>query len=207
MFRITKTRTLGVLTAALGAFALLAGTASAKIFTFGSSFTNPPANSGNTCAEDGVSGPSATCTHVASLYPGTSGRAQSPANGTIVAVQLLPSGPMTMVVKVVNVRNLSSNEHHGQAQATAKSGTIHVPGPTADEQSIGDIPIETFFVQLPVKKGQELAIDTNSNTAEYCANGTPGQLLFDPVLQIGKPFRGSQGVDSCLMLVRAVVEN
>jgi hypothetical protein len=207
MSYITKARALGVLTAALGAFAMLAGTASAKIFMFGSSLDHQPANAGSTCAQDGVSGPSATCTHVGSFYPGFSGHAQSPATGTIVAVQLLPMGPMTMVVKVVNVRNLSSNEHHGQAQATAKSGTIHVPGPTADEQSIGDIPIETFFVQLPVKKGQEIAIDTKSNTAEYCADGTPGQLLFDPVLQIGKPFRGSQGVDGCLMLVRAIVEN
>jgi hypothetical protein len=207
MSHVTKAKSLCALMAALGAFALFAGSASAKIFMFGSSFSNPPANAGSTCAQDGVSGPSATCTHVGSFYPGNSGHAQSPASGTIVAVQLTPSAPMSMVVKVVNVRNLSSNEHHGQAQATAKSGTIHVPGPTTNQLEDSEIPIETFFVQLPVKKGQEIAIDTKSNTAEYCADGTPGQLLFDPVLQIGKPFRGSQGVDGCLMLVRAVVEN
>ena len=58
-----------------------------------------------------------------------------------------------------------------------------------------------------VKKGQELAIDTTSNTAEYCADGTPGQLLFDPVLKQGQSFRNNAGVDGCLMLVRAEVEN
>jgi hypothetical protein len=207
MTGITKARLATACVAALGAFALFAASASASITWFGSSLDHSPANAGSTCAQDGVSGPSATCTHVGSFYPGFSGRATSPANGTIVAVQLLPQGPMTMVVKVVNVKGLSSNEKHVQAQATAKSGTIHVPGPTTNELEDSEIPVETFFVQLKVKKGQEIAIDTKSNTAEYCSDGTPGQTLFDPVLQIGKPFRSNQGVDGCLMLVKAIVEN
>jgi hypothetical protein len=207
MSSITKAKLPAALAATLGAFALFAASASASITWFGSSLDHSPANAGSTCAQDGVSGPSTTCTHVGSDYPGFSGRAQSPANGTIVAVQLLPQGPMTMVVKVVNVRNVSSNFKHVQAQAVEKSQTIHVPGPTTNELEDSEIPVETFFVELKVKKGQELAIDTKSNTAEYCSDSTPGQTLFDSVLQIGKPFRSNQGVDGCLMLVRAIVEN
>jgi hypothetical protein len=56
---------------------------------------------------------------------------------------------------------------------------------------------------MAVRKGQELAVNTTSNTAEYCSDGTPGQLLFDPVL--GATFSSSAGVDGCLMLVQAVV--
>ncbi len=56
-----------------------------------------------------------------------------------------------------------------------------------------------------LKKGQEIAIDTNRNTAEYCSDGTPGQLLFGPVL--GSQFRSSGSVDDCLMLVQAVVKH
>ena len=100
-----------------------------------------------------------------------------------------------------------SNHHKGQAQAVSTGKTIKVPGPTADEMSLSDDPVETFFVQMKVKKGQELAIDTTSNTAEYCADGTPGQLLLDPVLKQGQSFRNNAGVDGCLMLVRAEVEN
>ena len=59
---------------------------------------------------------------------------------------------------------------------------------------------------MKVRKGQEIAIDTTSNTAEYCTDGTPGQLLFDPILGLGQGFRTNQGVDHCLMLVRAIVK-
>ena len=47
----------------------------------------------------------------------------------------------------------------------------------------GIYPVVTVKVSLKVKKGQEIAIDTASNTAEYCSDGTPGQLLYDPVLR------------------------
>jgi hypothetical protein len=40
----------------------------------------------------------------------------------------------------------------------------------------GVYPVVTVKVSLKVKKGQEIAIDTDSNTAEYCSDGTPGQL-------------------------------
>jgi hypothetical protein len=206
MLGITRSsRSVTVLAVAFGAIALAPAAASASITYFGSNLNHTPANSGSTCAEDGVMGAS-LCTHVGSFYPGNSGRAQSPVNGTIVAIQTLPAGPMTMTVKLVNVRHLAADHKSAQAAAVAKSKTIDVPGPTADEISIGDIPIETFFVQMKVKKGQELAIDTTSNTAEYCSDGTPGQLLYDPVLSLGHAFRPSQGVDGCLMLIRAVVE-
>ena len=73
--------------------------------------------------------------------------------------------------------------------------------------SNGNSLVESFNVHLKVQKGDELAVDTTSNTAEYCADGTPGQLLFDPILAIGHGFRSAGGVDGCLMLVQAVVKH
>jgi hypothetical protein len=109
-----------------------------------------------------------------------------------------------MVFKVVQVRNVSSNHKHGQAKAIAKSRTIQVQGKT---DSDGNSLIESFNVSLKVQKGDEIAVDTTSNTAEYCADGTPGQLLFDPILAIGHGFRSAGGVDGCLMLVQAEVKH
>jgi hypothetical protein len=196
----------GVL-AAIGAIALVPAAASASTSTFGSSLDHTPANAGSSCSDDGVGSPGDVCTHVGSFYPGFSGHAQAKTSGTIIQLKLLPEGPMTFTAKVVNVRHLTADHHSGQAQATATSRLIHVPGPTQAQIDNSDFPVEKFTVSLKVKKGQEIAIDTASNTAEYCADGTPGQLLFDPILSIGHPFRASNGVDGCLMLVQAVVKH
>jgi hypothetical protein len=200
--RITRrSRFASALVVASSAVALLPAAALAHTTHFGSSLNHSPANAGSTCAQDGVSGP-ALCTHVGSFYPGFSGRAASPVTGTITKIRLLAQGPTKMVFKVVQVRNVSSNHKHGQAKAIVKSRSVDVLGATDIN---GNSLIESFNVHLKVKKGQELAVDTTSNTAEYCSDSTPGQLLFDPILKLGQNFRSSGGVDGCLMLVQAVV--
>lgn len=55
-----------------------------------------------------------------------------------------------------------------------RSGRMETALPACSCASI--YPVEKFSVSIKVKKGQELAIDTASNTAEYCSDGTPGQL-------------------------------
>jgi hypothetical protein len=201
---ISRSRWVATLVVVASALAIVPAAASASTTTFGSSLNHSPANAGNTCAQDGVVNGPALCTHVGSFYPGTSGRARSPVSGTITKIRLLAEGPTTLVVKVVQVRNVSSDHMHGQAKAIAKSRTLHVQG-TMDAN--GNALVESFNVQLKVQKGDELAVDTTSNTAEYCADGTPGQLLFDPILSIGHGFRSAAGVDGCLMLVQAVVKH
>jgi hypothetical protein len=198
-----RSRTLSALVVTAG-FALAPATAVANTW-FGSRLNHVPGNAGSTCSQDGVGQPGDVCTHVGSDYPGTSGRARSPVTGTIIALKVDPEGPMTFRAEVVNVRGLSSQLTSGQAQATARSRQISLPGPTPAEQANQDFPINTVFVHLKVKKGQEIAINTTSNTAEICSDSTPGQLLFDPALSLGGVFEQSAGVDACLMLIQAVV--
>jgi hypothetical protein len=59
-------------------------------------------------------------------------------------------------------------------------------------------------LRLTHRNGGQPDARTKSNTAEYCSDGTPGQLLFDP--PVGSSFTSSKGVDGCLMLIQAVVE-
>ena len=204
--RLTRLRFIPALVAVLGTAALIPAGASAATTWFGSSLDHDPANAGSTCAENGVNGP-ALCTHVGSFYPGFSGRAQATVNGTITAFKLRAQGPTTMTFRLVKVRHVSSDHHSGQAKTIVKGPTVRVHGPSQSDLDNGIYPIETFHVHLKVQKGEEIAIDTTSNTAEYCADGTPGQLLFDPHLGLGQNFRSSNGVDGCLMLVQAVVKH
>lgn len=200
---IRRNRLATTVAAAATAMALVPAGASAATTWFGSSLNHDPANAGSTCADNGLS--SSLCTHVGSYYPGTSGRAQAPVTGTITSIRVLAQGPMTMRVKVVQVRHVSADHRSGQASALAHSRMIQVQGPSQTDLDNGTYSVESFPVHLKVKKGQEIAIDTNSNTAEYCSDGTPGQLLFGPTL--GSQFRSSDGVDDCLMLVQAVVKH
>jgi hypothetical protein len=201
---ISRKRLVPTLAAAATALAMIPAGASAATTWFGSSLNHEPANAGNTCADNGLTA-FPMCTHVGSYYPGTSGRAQAPASGTITAIRVLAQGPMTMRVKVVQVRHVSSDHRSGQAKAVAHSRMIQVQGPSQTDLDNGTYTVESFPVHLKVQKGQEIAIDTNSNTAEYCSDGTPGQLLFGPTL--GSQFQSSNGVDDCLMLVQAVVKH
>jgi hypothetical protein len=201
-----RSRLIGGLTAAISAIAIVPAAASASTTWFGSSLNNDPANGGQTCSDLGLN-TMGECTHVGSDYPGFSGRAQSPVSGTITALKLRPAGPMTFTFQVVKVRNLSPDFQSGQAKSVQRSRQITVQGPTQDQLNNGVYPTIKIPVHLTVKRGQYLAIDTASNTAEYCSDGTPGQLLFDPTLSPGQGFQSSAGVDTCLMLMQAVVKH
>ena len=190
------------LAAAATAVAMVPAAASATTW-FGSSLNHDPANAGASCvADDSV--PAPPCTHVGSFYPGTSGRVKAPFDGTVTTFKVRAQGPTTLNFHLVKVRNLSADEQSGQAKVDATSRTIQVQGPSSTDMDNGVYPVETFHVHLKVHRGDEVAVDTNNNTAEYCSNGTPGQLTFNPPLQAGAGFRACTGVDDCLLLVQAV---
>jgi hypothetical protein len=200
----TRRRFVSTLVAAASVLAIAPGIAAASTTWFGSSLDHMPANGGNSCADFGVQ--ASMCTHVGSDYPGFSGRAKAPASGTITALKLIPAAPMTFTFEVVKT-NIASDFQSGRAEAVQRSRQITVPGPTQDQMANEDYPTVTVPVHLTVKKGQELAINTASNTADYCSDGTPGQLLFSPLLAPGHGFENSSGVDDCLMLLQAVIHH
>jgi hypothetical protein len=195
-------RLVGGLIAAAAGLALVPAGASATAW-FGSSLNHDPANAGASCSQDD-SLPSPLCTHAGSYYPGTSGRVKAPFDGTIVAFRVRAEGPTTLAFRLVRVRNLSQDFTAGQARAVATGPTVQVQGPSSDQLDNGQYPVETFPVHLRVHKGDQVAVDTTNNTAEYCSDGTPGQLTFTPSLSAGSGFSSATGVDDCLLLVQAV---
>ena len=110
-------------------------------------------------------------------------------------IKLRAEGPSTLKLLIVKVRHVSANHKSGQAELVERGPTLHATGSGS---------VEKFPVHLSVSKGEELAVTTSSNTAEYCSDGTPGQLLFAP--PVGSSFSSSKGVDGCLMLIQAVVK-
>jgi len=202
-----KPRLITGLVASMAALAMIPAAASAATTPFGSSLNHEPANAGSSCDQNNLDNPP-LCTHIGSLYPGFSGHAQAPVSGTIVKVRVRAAGPMTLKFKVVQVRNVSADHTHGQAKVVATSRTLNFNGPSQTDQDNGNFPVESRNVNIKVQRGQELAIDTSNNQAEYCSDGTPGQLtFFNPILSAGGGFRSAQGVDDCLLLVQAVIKH
>jgi hypothetical protein len=202
-----RSRCVSAVAAALTAAALIPAGASAATSTFGSSLNHEPANAGSSCDQSNLDS-KVFCTHVGSFYPGTSGRVKAPNNGTIVKLRVRAEGPMSLKFKDVSVRNLSPDHRHGQVKVNAVSRTLHANGPTQTQLDNGISPIESFNVHIKVQRGDEVAIDTNNNQAEYCSDGTPGQLtVFNPILSLGDGFRSAQGVDHCLLLVQALIRH
>jgi hypothetical protein len=206
------TRGIGTaLAIAAGATLLVPGGAFAKSQTFGSSLVNEPANTGNqrVCAP----APGAPCTRVG-FYEGNAGLTKSPVDGTITKFRVRSAAPGQMTFKTVRVRNVNLNAGTGQARAVAVGPTVNVAGPQVDAN--GDFlnpdnpyPIQTFRAKVKVKKGDVIAIDSTTTDALYCANGDPGQLLFQPVLKVSKTFRSTTNLDDsndCSLLVQAVVK-
>jgi hypothetical protein len=211
MSRITnisrRSRFISAIAAGITAVAMIPAGASAATTWFGSSLNHDPANAGTSCDQNNLDNPP-FCTHVGSFYPGFSGRAKASVNGTIVRIKVRAEGPMTMKFKLVKVRNLSSDETSGQVKVVAVGPTLHIQGPSQTDLDNGVYPTESFPVHIRVRKGTELAIDTSNNQAEYCSDGTPGQLtFFNPILSLGNGFQTSQGVDNCLLLVQAVIRH
>jgi hypothetical protein len=199
-----RSRTISAIAAALTAAALIPAGASAATSTFGSSLNHEPANAGSSCDQNNLDS-NPLCTHVGSFYPGTSGHVKAASNGLITKIKVRAQGPMSFRFRLVQVRHLSSDHKSGQVKVITQSRQLNANGPSQTQSDDGISPIESFKVHIKVHKGDEVAIDTSKNTAEYCSNGTPGQLtFFSPDLAVGSGFHQSQGVDDCLLLVQAV---
>lgn len=206
MFRTARrSRLTAAAATAVAAVALIPAGASAATTSFGSSLNHEPANAGQTCTDLGLLAPK--CTHVASYYPGTSGKAHAPRSGRIVKIKVRAQSAMTFKLKVAKVKNVSANHRSAKAKIAYVGPTIHVAGPTQQQLDDGIYPVETFKVNVKVKKGQELAMDTTANTAGYCADGSPYQTVFSPILTLGQNFRTNQTTDDCQMLVKAIVKS
>jgi hypothetical protein len=66
--------------------------------------------------------------------------------------------------------------------------------------------VESFKVDVPVKKGQSLAIRSSETSMLRCSSGGPNQLIFQLPLSLGNPFQTATDTDGCWLLLEAVIK-
>jgi len=177
--------------------------ASSAKFKFGAKLNREPDNSSpaHKCSDD-FSDLQGACTRVlVSSETGLiNGNLTSPSDGTLTKFKVRSGAPGSVRFQLVRLKNLAANNGSAQGKARTKSKVFQIQGHGFDASN----QIETFSVNMKVKKGDYVAILSSKTGAERCTSGSNRQLLFAPPLQPGDPFRSSDAAGNCTLMVQAV---
>lgn len=185
------------------ALTLVPATAMAAPVKFGSKL-NPavqPSNSlpGLKCSQE-APGP---CTMVQNeAYGRPDGGELAPKTGTIKKIRLIAGGPGSFKLQIAKVKR-STLFGTNEAKVVANGPRISYQGQTEANEESGNYRVETFDVNVPVKKGQQLALKGNITSMVRCSSGGDNTLIYTPPL--GSSFRPATNTDGCWILMEAVI--
>jgi hypothetical protein len=191
-----------ILTAAALAAVAIAVPASASAESFGSKLTRniQPSNAG-TDGQPCFDATPGNCTRVMmegyTDGPGV-GKPKAPHGGKIKKLKIIAQGPGSF-------RPLLAKARPGpeKAKVVRRGPKLRYEGQQGGGQRYD---IESFRVNMRVKKGQYLAVESRRTSFLRCSSGGNNQLLFQPALQLNDPFAPATGTDGCWLLLEAVYD-
>jgi hypothetical protein len=185
------------------ALTIAPATASAAPVKFGS-MLNPtvqPSNSlpGLQCSQE-AAGP---CTFVQQeAYGRPDGGELAPKTGTIKKIRLIAGGPGSFKLQIAKVKR-STLFGTNEAKVVANGPRIAYQGQSELNFEDDSYRVETFNVDVPVMKGQQLALKGNITSMVRCSSGGDNTLIYTPPL--GSTFRPATNTDGCWILMEAVI--
>jgi hypothetical protein len=204
MTRKITIRTGLVATLAILALALApaAGMAKAPV-RFGAKLnsTVQPSNSlpGLTC--NGPETPLEPCTMVLNdAYGRPNGGEIAPKTGTITKIRLIAGGPGSF--RLLAVKHINGTD----AIAKRYGQRIEYRGQPQAAEEEGDYTVESFPVDMKIKKGEQLGIRGSITSMIRCSSGGPNTLIYTPPLYLGGSFKPASRTDGCWMLMEAVIK-
>lgn len=162
--------------------------------------TVQPSNSlpAHPCAQEN---PGAPCTMVQNeAYYRPDGGHRAPKTGTIKRIRVIAGGPGSFRLQVAKVKQASN-----EAKVVANGPKIAYTGQDQANWDSDSYKVETFKVNVPVKKGQQLALRGNYTSMVRCSSGGPNTLIYQPPLAPGGPFAPTTDTDGCWLLIEAVI--
>jgi hypothetical protein len=194
-------------TAFLAAMVAPASSLASAPVKFGSQLnpTVQPSNSlpGLNCEQAETPGPA--CTMVQEeAYGRPNGGELAPKTGTIKRIRLIAGGPGSFKLQIAKV-NRSTLFGTNQAKVVHNGPRISYTGQTEANFENDSYKVESFPVNVPVKKGQQLALRGNVTSMVRCSSGGDNTLIYTPPLAAGSPFRPATGTDGCWILMEAVI--
>jgi hypothetical protein len=185
------------------AMTIVPATSMAAPVKFGSKLnpTVQPSNSlpGLKCSQE-APGP---CTMVQNeAYGRPDGGELAPKTGTIKKIRLIAGGPGSFKLQIAKVKR-STLFGTNEAKVVYNGPRISYQGQTEANDESGSYRVETFNVDVPVKKGQQLALKGNVTSMVRCSSGGDNTLVYTPSL--GSSFRPATSTDGCWILMEAVI--
>ena len=197
-------RKLAYLTAAVASVAMMVAPAAgmAAPAKFGSKLdpTVQPSNGlpGLMCSQEA---PGAACTMIQNeAYGRPDGGQLAPKTGTIKRIRLIAGGPGSfrlMAVKKINGTDAIA-KRYGQR--------IDYIGQSESAEEEGDYRVESFPVEMKIKKGEQLALRGSITSMIRCSSGGDNTLIYTPPLFLGGYFTPASDTDGCWLLMEAVIK-
>jgi hypothetical protein len=205
--RSHKTRPLVRRTGILAAIAVLAmmiapAIGAAAPVKFGSKL-NPTVQPSNSLPGLGCGEAAGPCTFVQQeAYGRPDGGELAPKTGTIKKIRLIAGGPGSFKLQIAKVKR-STLFGTNEAKVVANGPRISYQGQTEANDEASNYNVESFDVNVPVKKGQQLALKGNITSMVRCSSGGDNTLIYTPPL--GSAFRPATNTDGCWILMEAVI--
>jgi hypothetical protein len=121
----------------------------------------------------------------------------APQDGVIASVSLIACFPGSFVLQIATAKPKA------QQAAVITSGPLITYNGDSHHCRRSKFDIETFPVNVEVKKGDYLAVATQKLGFVRCSGGGNNILLFDPPLPDGGALRPASGGEGCFMLLEA----
>jgi hypothetical protein len=147
------------------------------------------------------------CTMVQNEAYGRPGTGQlAPRTGTIERIRLIAGGPGVFRLQVAKVKR-SRLYGSSQVKVVANGPKIQYEGQTEANWDSDSYRIETFDVDVPVKKGEQLGMLMNGygTSAIRCSSGGDNTLIHLGAKFPRQPFSPVTDEDGCWILMEALI--
>jgi len=149
--------------------------------------------------------PGAICTMVQNeAYGRPDGGHLAPKTGTIKRIRLIAGGPGSFKLQIAKVQQATLFKTN-KAKVVYDGPRISYTGQTEANEESGAYEVESFAVNVPVKKGQQLALRGNVTSMVRCSSGGDNTLIYTPSLLSRGPFKPATGTEGCWILMEAVI--
>ena len=168
--------------------------------------TVQPSNSlpGLTC--NGPETPLVGCSMILNeAYGRPDGGEMAPRTGTIKKIRLIAGGPGSIRLQIEKV-NRATLFGTKEARAVWYGPQIHYQGQTEANFEDDNYRVESFPVDIPIKKGQQLGLRGQITSMIRCSSGGDNTLIYTPPLFLGGPFTAATNTDGCWLLMEAVIK-
>ena len=182
--------------AAVGA--ILVAPSSSMAFRFGSELTpeTQPSNAGD--GHECQPNPGVCTWGMGEAYGRPDGGEKSPYSGRLKRIRLIAQVPGTFRLQILKFAD------NGDAKVVRNGRVVTYDGQPTNAGPDDPYVIESFRVNLPIRKGQRLGIRTSNNSLVRCSSGGPNSLIWTPPLALGGLFSPPDADDGCWLLLEGI---